>query len=186
VVVIGLGLTGVADDERRAECGGGLGGADGGDALEEAVPLAPTAHALEQWARHVLQGEIEVRDAGGQHGLHQRVVQCRRVEVEQAGPTDPGGHCGHQLDDGPVGADGRPVEAGLDPTGRAVEGERREVLCHQDHLAEGPVGAGQLIDLIQDRVDAARPLLPAEGGDGAETAVPVAPLGDLDVRPRSG
>ncbi len=45
---------------------------------------------------------------------------------------------------------GGPVQARPDPTRGAVEGERREVLGHQHHLAQPAVGAAELVHLGQD------------------------------------
>ena len=66
--------------------------ADGGDAVEEAVAVAPAAHAAQQRARHVLEREVEVRHAGGADGVDQRVGEVGRVQVEQPDPVDPGRH----------------------------------------------------------------------------------------------
>ena len=46
-VVVALGLAGVAEDEGGAEGGVGLGGTDVGDAAQEALAVAPAAHAGE-------------------------------------------------------------------------------------------------------------------------------------------
>ena len=51
----------------------GVGGADVGDAAQEALAVAPPAHAGEQRARHVLEGEVEVGHARIEHGLDQLV-----------------------------------------------------------------------------------------------------------------
>ena len=64
-VVVALGLARVPEDERGAEGGVGLGPSDVGDAAQEALAVAPAAHAGQERARDVLEREIEVRDAGG-------------------------------------------------------------------------------------------------------------------------
>ena len=78
------------NDERKAAVGSAA--RIGPDPLEEAVALAPAAHALQQGPGHVLEGEVEVGHAGRQYGLHQRVVEGGRIEVEEPGPPDPLGH----------------------------------------------------------------------------------------------
>ena len=88
-IVVALGLARVAEDEGGAEGGVGLGGPDVGDAAQEAVAVAPAAHAGQQRTRDVLQREVEVRHAGGEHGLDQLVGQPGGIEVEQAGALDP-------------------------------------------------------------------------------------------------
>ncbi len=92
LIVVVLGLTRVADDEVRAEGGARLGGPDGGDALEELVPVPPPAHAAQQRRRHVLQGEVEVGDPGGADGVDQGLGEVGRVQVEQPHPVHPLGH----------------------------------------------------------------------------------------------
>ena len=74
-VVVALGLAGVAEDERRAEGGGRLGGADVGDAAQEALAVAPAPHAGQQRAGHVLEGEVEVRHARIEYGADQSSVR---------------------------------------------------------------------------------------------------------------
>ena len=87
--MVALGLAGVAEDERGAEGGVRLGGPDVGDAAQEALAVAPAAHAGEQRARHVLEREVEVGHARVEDGLDQLVGQAGRVEVEQPGALDP-------------------------------------------------------------------------------------------------
>ena len=130
-----LGLARVADDEVGPEHRFGLCRADGGDALPEAVPVAPAAHPAQQRPRHVLERQVEVRDPGGQHGLDQRVGEVRRVEVEQPHPVHPLGDLRHQRHD-------RPLPHALVPT------ERRQVLGHQHDLA-----CVQRLHLGEDRLD---------------------------------
>ena len=62
---------------------------------------------------------------------------------------------------------------------RPVLAVRGEVLGDEDDLA-----GAELVDLGEDRLDVATALLAAEARDRAETALTVAALGDLDVRPR--
>ena len=81
--------------------------ADVGDAAQEAFAVTPSAHAGQQRAGDVLEGEVEVRHPGGQHRLDQLVGQPGRVQVEQPGAVDPG------RDGAGQGGDGRP--AGLRP-----------------------------------------------------------------------
>ena len=111
------------------------------DPLEEAVALAPAAHALEQGPRHVLEGEVEVGHAGRQYGLDQGVVEGGRDRGRAGGSTGPARPPGHQVDDRTAAPHGRAVEAGLDPAARAVERERRQVLGHQHDLGQGPAAA---------------------------------------------
>ena len=91
-VVVLLGLARVAEDEGGAEGGVGIGGSDVGDAAQEALAVAPAAHAGEQRAGHVLQREVEVGHAGREDGLDQLVGQPGGVQVEQPGALDPGRH----------------------------------------------------------------------------------------------
>ena len=78
------------NEERKVASG--VGGPDVGDAAQEALAVAPAAHAGEQRAGHVLEREVEVGHAGVQDGLDQLVGQAGRVEVEQPGPLDPRRH----------------------------------------------------------------------------------------------
>ena len=86
LVVLALGLAGEADDERRAERGLGLLGADAVDGGEEAVAAPPSLHPAEQAGVGVLQREVEVGHDRRQleHGGHERVAHLARVEVEEA------------------------------------------------------------------------------------------------------
>ena len=80
-VVVALGLARVAEDERGAEGGVGLGGPDVGDAAQEALAVAPAPHAGEMRARHVLEGEVEVGHAR---------VRGRPRSARRSGRTDRG------------------------------------------------------------------------------------------------
>jgi hypothetical protein len=62
------------------------------DAAQEAVAVAPAAHAGQQRARDVLQREVEVRHAGGEDGLDQLVGQPGGIEVEEPGALHPDRH----------------------------------------------------------------------------------------------
>ena len=86
LVVVGLGLARVADDEVAAERGLGLAGADVLDAAQEAVAVAPAPHPPQQWLADVLQREVEVRDAGGADGVDQRRRSGRSDRGTAAGP----------------------------------------------------------------------------------------------------
>ena len=152
---------------------------------QEAVAIAPPAHAGQERAGHMLEGEVEVRHTGAEHRLDQLVGEPGRVEVEQPGALDPGR-------DGP-GQRGDGRRTGLRPlTGtRAVPPVGRQVLGHQHDLAHrrrglpgrrGPAGQ-ELVDLGHDLVHLAGALLAPEGRDGAEAADAVAPLGHLHVGP---
>ncbi len=166
LIVVVLGLARVADDEVRPERSRRLDGADVGDAGEELLAVAPPAHAAHERRRDVLERQIEVRNTGVEDGTDEVVGEVARVQVQQANAIDPGGDLANQWDDRPL-------------TDALISSESGEVLCHQHDLA-GP----QRVDLAQDVVDGARPLLAAERGDGAEAAVAVAAFGHLDVRPR--
>ena len=185
-VMVRLGLARVADDERGPEGGGGFRLADGADALEEPVAFPPPAHPLDQRPGDVLQREVEVGHPGGEDGVDQGVVEGGRVEVEQPGPGHPLGHRRHQLHDGSLTADGRPVDPRLGPAGGAVEGEGGEVLGDQHHFFELAGGRAELVGLVEDRLGRTGALLAPERRDGAEPAVPVAAFGHLDVRPGGG
>ena len=185
VVVIGLGLARIADDERRSECGRRFGCPDRPDPIEEPLAVTPPAHALEQRSRNVLQREVEVGHAGGENGLDQRVVERRRVEIEKPGPADPFRHRGHQVDDRSPAARGRTVE----PRARSSRSTGRGRTTRGPGRPAPPRGAsrsGPPSWSTSARIDSvgARPLFAPERGDGAESAVPIASLGDLDVRPR--
>ena len=47
-VVIGLGLAGIAEDERRPEGGQRIGGTDGRDPLQEPIGVTPSPHRAHQ------------------------------------------------------------------------------------------------------------------------------------------
>ena len=185
-VVVTLGLARVTEDEGGAEGGLIVEAADVGDAAQEALAVTPSAHAGQQRAGDVLEGEVEVRHPGGHHRLDELVGQPGRVQVEQPRAVDPG------RDGAGQGGDGRP--AGLDPLTRprAVAAVGSQVLGHQHDLAQRRRGvtarrrsAGQeRRHLGHDLVGAPRPLLAPEGRDGAEAADAVAPFGHLDVGPR--
>ncbi len=87
-VVVALGLAGVAEDERRAEGGGRLGGADVGDAAQEALAVAPAPHARQVRTGHVLEGEVEVGHVRIEDGADQFVGEARRVQVEEPRALD--------------------------------------------------------------------------------------------------
>ena len=91
-VVVALGLAGVTEDEGGTEGGVGRGGADVADAAHEALAVAPTPHAGEERARHVLEREVEVGDAGIEDGADQLVGEAGRVQIEQPRAFDAGGH----------------------------------------------------------------------------------------------
>ena len=167
-VVVFLGLARVADDEVGAQGGFGLDAADVGNALQEALAVAPPPHAAHQRGRYVLEGQVEVRDAGGTDGGHEPVGQVRRVQVQQADPVHQVGYRLDQRHDGPLAL----------PLVAAVGGE---VLGYQHHLA-----GVQGIHFIQDGGRRPAALRTTEGGDGAEPARPITPLGDLHVGPRAG
>ena len=107
LVVVLLGLARVAHDEGRAQGGVGVDRPDALDAGQEAVAVAPAAHAAQVRSRHVLQGQIEVGAAGRAHDVDQTVGELGWIQVEQAGPGDPGRHRLHQGLDGPAPARGR-------------------------------------------------------------------------------
>ena len=67
--MIGLGLTGVAHDERRAERAGRLRSSDSGDPLQEPLATTPASHPPEMARRGVLEREVEVGHPGRQDGL---------------------------------------------------------------------------------------------------------------------
>ena len=110
----------------------GVGGPDVGDAAQEALAVAPAAHAGEQRARHVLQREVEVGHAGLEDRLDQLVGQAGRVEVEQPGALDPG------RDGAGEGGDGRRAVggAGAPPGPGPVPAVGGEVLGDEDDLAQ--------------------------------------------------
>ncbi len=90
--MVALGLTRIAEDEGGAKRGDGLDRPDVLNATQEAFAVAPAAHAGQQRTRDVLQREVEVRDAGTEHGLDQLVGQPGGIEVQQARALDTGGH----------------------------------------------------------------------------------------------
>ena len=167
LVVVALGLTGVADDEVAAEGGLRLAGADVGDAAQEAVAVTPPPHAAQQGLADVLQGEIEVGHSAVADGVDQRVGEIARVEVQQAHAVDAIGHGAHERHDGP-GAE-------LAGDVLAVRGE----ILGDEHDLPG----AERIDLAEDRGHRPAALRAAERRDGAEPALAVAALGDLDVGP---
>jgi len=167
-VVVALRLTGVADDEVAAERGVGLAGPDVGDPAQEAIAVSPAPHPAQQRLADVLQREVEVRHPAVADGVDQPVAQIARVEVQQADTIGALAHGAHQRDDRP----------GAELVGQVLA-VRSEVLGNEHDLA-----GRQLVDLAQDRLDGAAALRAAERRDRAEPALPVAALGDLDVRPR--
>ena len=67
LVVVGLRLARVADDEVGPEGGLGLAPPDVVDAGGEAAAVAPAPHAAQQGTGHVLEREVEVGHARGAH-----------------------------------------------------------------------------------------------------------------------
>ncbi len=182
-IVIALGLAGVAEDEGGAEGGVGVGRPDVVDAAEEAVAVAPAAHAGKQRARDVLQREVEVRHARGDDGLDQLIGQPRGIEIEQPGALHAGRHGAGERGDGrrAVGNAGAPARSG--PV-TAVGGE---ILGDEHDLAQGRRAVGgdaQRVDLGQHLLGRTGPLLAPERRDGAEATDAIATLGHLDVGPR--
>ena len=165
--MVGLGLARVPDDEVRPERRRRLPAAHVVDAAEEAVTVAPPAHAPQQRARDVLEREVEVGHARVAYRVDQLVGEVRRVEVEQPHARDPRRDCPHQGDDLPL-------------AGALVASERREVLGDQHDLLHL-----ELVDLGEDRLDRPRPLRPPERRDRAEAALAITALGDLHVGPWS-
>ena len=181
-VMVALGLARVTEDEGGPEGGVGLGGPDVADAPQKALAVTPATHAGEQRTRHVLQREVEVRHARGEHGLNQLISQPGGVEVEQTGAIDAGRHGAGECSNGrrTVGDAGTPTRA------RAIPAVRSQVLSDEDDLAQGrrAVGGGaQGVDLGQHLLRRTGALLAPERRDGAEAADAIAALGDLDVRP---
>ena len=148
---------------------------DGFDAGEEPVAVAPTAHAAQQWLGDVLQREVEVGHAGGEDGIDEPVGEVARVEVEQPDPRHPGGDrlARAARSRRPPAASRLPAAA----TRSRPYDARSWATSTISWRAEG-------VDLVEDRCDGPAALRPAEAGDGAEAARPVATLGDLHVGPR--
>ncbi len=180
LVVVLLGLAGVPEDERGAERGAWLRPPDRRDALEEAFAVAPPAHAREQRAGDVLERQVEVRHAGGEHHFHELGGEGGGVQVQQ--PRAPH-HPGHRLDERDerrraAGAPCSPVVGG------AVPSVRGEILGHEDDLVHRHhLGARQRSHLREDVRGRARPLGAAKRRDRTEPAAPIAAFGDLHVRP---
>ena len=168
LVVVGLGLAGVADDEAGPEGGVGLGPADGGDPLQELLAAPPAPHPAQQPSRDVLQRQVEVGHPGGDDGVDQLAGEVRRVQVQQPDPLHQLVHRLHQRDDPP-------------PPPALVPAVGGQVLGHQHRLFH-PEGG----HLFQDRLEGPAALGAPEAGDGAEPAGPVASLGDLHIGPRPG
>ena len=130
--MVALGLARVAEDERGAEGGLGVGGPDVVDATQEAFAVAPAAHAGEERARHVLERQVEVGHTGGEHGLDQLVGQPGGIEVEQPGALDLRRHGAGE------GGNGRRAvgDAGPATGARAVPAVGGQVLGDEDDLAQ--------------------------------------------------
>ena len=167
LVVVVLGLARIPDDERRPKRGVGFALPDGRDPFEKTTAVAPPPHAPEQALGDVLQRQVEVRDIGRADGVDQAIVELGRIQVEEPHPRRPLGYRLHERDD----RAGRPDVAAV---GRQVLGDEHDLL-HVEFFHFG-----------EDRLDGARTLLAPKRRDGAEAAVPVTPLGDLDVCPRHG
>jgi hypothetical protein len=173
---VGLALAGEAEDEVGAEGGVRVEGADPADQVEEALGRAAPAHAPQHGGAGVLQREVEVaadHRVGG-HLLEQAGRELVGLEVVEPHPAQAvdGGQVAQQVDQGLAAAQVLAVAGG--------------VLGHQADL--GDALAGQPGDLVEDlgRPPGAEP--PPERRDGAERAVPVAALGQLDQghRPAGG
>ena len=91
----------------------------------------------------MLQGQIEVGTAGLGHHLDQTLGELGGIQIQQPGPRHAGRHRGDEGDDVAPPAEVAPVGS--------------EVLGHQDDLLDL-----QRLDLGQDVVDRARPLLARE------------------------
>ena len=168
LVVIGLGLARVADDEVRAERGVGPAGADVVDAAQEPVAVAPPAHPAQQRLRHVLQREVEVRAPAAADHVDQTVGEVRGIQVEEADPRDRRGDASRRAArSSPRPGRRRPCRTTRGPARRARSPARRA----------GSTSA---------RIDSGVRLRcgPRKRGDRAEAARAVAALGDLHVRPR--
>ena len=124
LIVVGLGLARVADDEVRSERRVGLAPPDVVDATQEAVAVAPSTHPTQQRLADVLEGEIEVRHAGRADRVDQCVGQVARVQVQQPHPV---GAIGDGLDE-------RHDRAGAEVVG-PVLAVRGEVLGDEHDLA---------------------------------------------------
>ncbi len=92
-LMIGFGLAGEADDERRPEGRAGFVGADLVDHREEAITAPPPLHASQQRRRRVLQREVEVRDDGVEleHRRDERVLHFRGIQIEESHAPEAGG-----------------------------------------------------------------------------------------------
>ncbi len=169
LVVVGLGLARVADDEVAPERGVGLAVADVGDAVEEALPVAPAAHPAQQRLAHVLQRQVEVRHAR----VADRVDRGRRSD--RSGTGTAAGH-GRRRRRPPCTSG--TIEPAPSSSGRSLPYEARS-------WATSTISrASSCVDLGEDRGDVAAALRAAEPRDRAEPARAVAALGDLHVGPR--
>ena len=133
----------------------------------EPVAIAPATHTAQQRRRHVLQGEVEIGNARGADRVDQLVVELGRIEVQQP----------HPVDTGRDGFDQRHDRFFADTLIAPVRGE---VLRDEDDFTDV-----ELVDLVEDRLERARPLLPSECRNGAKPTGSVAAFGNLHVGPRA-
>ena len=175
-VVVALGLAREADDERRAERGVGLGGADALDDLEEPVAAPPSLHPRSSGARGVLERQVEVRDDGREleHRGDERVADLARVEVEEADAREPVARRA-----GRAGAAAARASRARRRRGRTRRGPARRARARPRRASTSGARLGL------DRLGRARPLRAPERRDRAERAGAVAALGDLHVGPRA-
>ncbi len=173
---VGLALAGEAEDEVGAEGGVRVEGADPGHQVEEGAGRAAAAHPPQHGRAGVLQREVEVaadHRVGG-HLLEQAGGELVGLEVVEAHPAqavDPG-QVAEQVDQGLAAAQVLAVAGG--------------VLGDQADL--GDALAGQPGHLVEDLGGTPGAEPAPERRDGAERAVPVAALGQLDQghRPPGG
>src|SRR5690606_13720544 len=164
-----VGLAGEADDEVGADARFGGAGADGLHQFQEAFAVAEAAHAAQQGAAGVLEGQVEVgHDAGGAgEDVDESGADLGRLQVADADAFDAGdfGEAGQELLQGAQVAEVLAVGGG--------------VLADQEQFADAL--AGEAFGFAEDVVGVAGEVGAAEGGDGAEGAAAVAAGGDLEV-----
>ena len=139
------------------------------------VTGAVTVHAAENVVVDVLDGDVEILDdlVLIRDEVDELVVHDLGVEVVQADPAD-------ALDLHKLPQQQRKTRPAVE-----IRAPARDVLRDDDQLLD--TERRELLCLLHDRVERTAAVAAADGGDGAEGAPVVAPLGDAQIRPaRSG
>ena len=168
LVVVFLGLAWVANNKVAAKRGVWAERADVGNALQEPVAIAPTAHATKVWLADMLQREVEIRHTRFEHGLDEFVGEVAWIQVQQPRALYSRAYCAHKRND----------RAGTQ-FGWAVFPITCQVLCNEHDFF-----GLQFVDFTQNGFDVAAALRPTERRNRTETTIAIAAFCNFYVGPR--